>query len=152
MLQNRKPTVRPYRTSDKGALLELLRLNTPAFFAPSEEADYLDYLDKEADHYFVVEEAGTIVGCGGFNLQNNGRRAHISWDLFHPEAHGKGHGTELTRYRITEIQKLPGVEQIVVRTSQMTFLFYQKLGFELKEVVKDYWAEGFDLYWMELGK
>ncbi len=48
------------------------------------------------------------------------------------------------------MQKL-GVEEIGVRTSQHVYQFYEKMGFTLKApVVKDYWAEGFDLYEMEL--
>jgi ribosomal-protein-alanine N-acetyltransferase len=41
------------------------------------------------------------------------------------------------------------IEKIIVRTSQITFPFYQKQGFRLKEKIDNYWAEGFDLYYME---
>ena len=41
------------------------------------------------------------------------------------------------------------VRRITVRTSQLAFGFYEKRGFELKGIEKDYWAEGFDLYRME---
>ena len=41
------------------------------------------------------------------------------------------------------------VLRITVRTSQLAFGFYEKRGFELKGIEKDYWAEGFDLYRME---
>ncbi len=144
--------IRPYQPADKNALVTILRLNTPGFFAPEEEQDFITYLKHQADQYFVVEEAGIIAGSGGFNLQNKGKRAHISWDLFHPDFQGKGLGKALTEFRINEIKKLPGVEQIVVRTSQVAYRFYQKQGFELKEIVKDYWATGFDLYSMEFGE
>jgi len=38
---------------------------------------------------------------------------------------------------------------MTVRTSQFVYGFYEKHGFELKKVVKNYWAQGFDLYDME---
>ncbi|WP_294822766.1 GNAT family N-acetyltransferase [uncultured Flavobacterium sp.] len=74
----------------------------------------------------------------------------LSWGIIHPDAHGKGIGSALVKFRIAEMQKL-GVEEIGVRTSQHVYQFYEKMGFTLKApVVKDYWAEGFDLYEMEL--
>lgn len=143
-------TIRHYSNSDNPALLELLRLNTPKYFAESEKADLIDYLDNHIDHYYVVEVDGTIMGCGGFNRTRDGRRGMLSWDIIHPDAQGKGIGSALVKFRIAEMQKL-GVEEIGVRTSQHVCQFYEKMGFKLKStVVKDYWAEGFDLYEMEI--
>ncbi|MGQ2982767.1 GNAT family N-acetyltransferase [Flavobacterium sp.] len=139
-----------YSPSDDPAILELLRLNTPQYFAESEEADLMDYLANHIDHYYVVEIDGTIMGCGGFNRTPNGKRGVLSWDIIHPEAQGKGIGSALAKFRIAEMQKL-GVTEIGVRTTQLVYPFYEKLGFKLKvPVVKDYWAEGFDLYDMAL--
>ena len=47
--------------------IALLRQNTPAYFDPSEEADFNHYLDVEREDYFVYEEEGRIVGAGGIN-------------------------------------------------------------------------------------
>ena len=50
------------------------------------------------------------------------------------------------------VEKLKAVESVrkmTVRTSQFVYGFYEKHGFELKKVVKNYWAQGFDLYDME---
>lgn len=60
--------IRKYRAEDKEKVLELLRLNTPRFFAPAEEDELSSYLEKDADNYFVVEENGDIIGAGGYNL------------------------------------------------------------------------------------
>lgn len=142
--------IRPYHPSDKNELLVLLRLNTPAYFALSEENDFIDYLEKEVEDYFVLEENGKIVGCGGINYWENGTVARISWDIVHPDFQGKGIGKKLTLFRIEEIKKNPTVKSIIVRTSQLAFKFYEKVGFELKKIEKDYWAEGFDLYEMKI--
>lgn len=88
------------------------------------------------------------MGCGGFNLTADGKRGALSWDIIHPNAQGKGIGSALAKFRIVEMQKL-GLTEIGVRTSQHVYQFYEKMGFTLKEIVKDYWAEGFDLYGME---
>jgi len=144
--------IRAYHTSDDQAIIALLRLNTPAYFAPSEEEDLLDYFAHHIDHYYVVESAGAIVGCGGFNLTPDGKTAKISWDIIHPDSHGKGIGSQLTVFRIREMLKIDSVEIISVRTSQLVYIFYEKFGLEVKEIVKDFWADGFDLYRMECRK
>ncbi|MBW3546256.1 MAG: GNAT family N-acetyltransferase [Bacteroidetes bacterium] len=143
--------IRPYTPEDNGQLLEILRLNTPAFFHPEEEADFVDYLKNHVQYYFVVEDAGVIIGAGGFNTGfDNGKTVRISWDIIHPDFQGKGIGTQLTLYRINQIKKSPIVNKVVVRTTQLVYEFYQKIGFELEKTEKDFWAKGFDLYQMKL--
>lgn len=114
--------IRAHQPADKSRLLTLLRLNTPTYFSPAEEADLIDYLAHHADNYFVLEVGGEILGCGGFNLSEDGETAKISWDIFHPDSHGKG----------------------------LIYKFYEKFGLELREVVKDYWDVGFDLYRLDI--
>jgi ribosomal protein S18 acetylase RimI-like enzyme len=142
-------TIRPYSAADKENVLHLLRLNTPQYFAPSEEADLVYYLENHADNYLVVEADGALLGCGGFNFSDDRNVGKISWDIFHPDHQGKGLGSALTRYRIERLKEYDSVRVISVRTSQVAYQFYEKFGFRLREVVKDYWAEGFDLYRME---
>lgn len=145
-------TIRTYTPADKEAILHLLRLNTPEYFSPTEEKDLIDYLENHAEHFFVVESENAIVGCGGYNLSDDLTQGRISWDIFHPQHQGKGLGSMLTKYRIEKLKAYPGIA-ISVRTSQLAFRFYEKLGFTVKEVVKDYWADGFDMYRMDyLGK
>ena len=91
-----------------------------------------------------------MLGSGGINYVDGGKTARISWDLFHPKAQGKGLGSQLTRFRIAEIKKNPAIALIVVRTSQLAFKFYEKIGFQLVSIEKDFWAKGFDLYQMEI--
>ncbi|MEN7547563.1 GNAT family N-acetyltransferase [Rapidithrix thailandica] len=142
--------IRLYTNQDREALIELLRLNTPEFFDASEEKDFIEYLELYSRHYFVMEEGRKIVGAGGVNYMDDGKTARISWDMVHPEAMGKGLGSRLTRYRIEQIKKHPEIQVIAVRTSQFAFQFYQKFNFRLIEIVEDFWAEGIDLYHMEL--
>lgn len=143
-------TIRKYTPTDDENIISLLRLNTPKYFAPEEEQDLRDYFANDIDHYYVVDDNGTIVGSGGFNLTNEGKNAAISWDIIHPDYQGKGVGRLLTQYRIDRIKEINTVENISVRTSQLVFKFYEKFGFVLKEITKDYWAEGLDMYRMEM--
>ncbi|WP_242928985.1 GNAT family N-acetyltransferase [Pontibacter vulgaris] len=142
--------IRPYSKEDKNALVALLRLNTPLYFDESEENDFLAYLDNHLDNYFIVEENGEIIGSGGINYFPEEKLARISWDIIHPDYQGKGIGTKLTKYRIDEIRKNQSINSILVRTTQLVYKFYQKLGFKLEKTEKDFWAKGFDLYQMRL--
>lgn len=142
--------IRPYIKQDKEKVTDLLRLNTPRYFDISEERDLIKYLDNFADNYFVVEEDGVVIGSGGFNLFDEHKIARISWDMIHPAHQGKGTGKKLTLYRINEIRNKNEVELITVRTTQLVYRFYEKLGFELEKTEKDFWAKGFDLYQMNM--
>lgn len=138
--------IRPYKSKDKDKLIELIRLNIPKYFAPSEEKDFIDYLDDYLEDYFVVEENGQIVGSGGINYFPDAGQARISWDVIHPEYQGKGIGRQLLQHRLQHIQKDPTIWYVVVRTTQLVYGFYEKMGFELEKTEKDFWADGFDLY------
>lgn len=142
--------IRPYTPADQEALLQILRLNTPAYFAPEEEADFVLYLQERREDYFVVEREGQVVGAGGLNYFDDYTWARLSWDLIHPAFQGKGIGRELTLFRISKLKEKPGMQWLQVRTSQLAYPFYQKLGFELEKVEKDFWAQGIDLYQMKM--
>ncbi len=122
-----------------------MRLNTPDSFHKDEEEDYLDYLNHHMEDYFVVELNGEIVAGGGINYFINHNEARISWDIIHPDHQGQGLGRLLMDHRLQQIRKMPGVEMVVVRTTQVACKFYEKMGFKLNRTVKDYWAPGFDL-------
>lgn len=140
--------IRPYNSKDKQAVIDLLRLNTPAYFSPQEEADLIFYLDNELEAYFVLEVDNTVVGSGGFNFSGDPANGKISWDLFHPAFQGKGLGRRLLHYRIEKLKSCEGIEMITVSTSQMVYRFYEKSGFQLVEIVPDFWAKGYDMYRM----
>ncbi len=138
--------IRKHTTRDRTRILELLRLNTPEYFSPNEEADLLYYLDNHADNYYVLEVDEAIAGCGGFNLSEDGKTGKISWDIFDPQSQGKGFGSALFKFRIQKMKEINTISTISVRTSQLVYPFYEKFGLVIREIVKDYWDKGFDLY------
>lgn len=142
-------SIRPYRAEDKAQLIQLIRSNTPEYFAPEEEADFVSYLDNEIEDYFVVEQKGEIVGCGGVNYAESRSVGIISWGMIHPGFQGKRIGTVLLQYRLDFLKNTGSVKRITVRTSQLTYGFYEKNGFRLIDTKKDFWAEGLDLCCME---
>jgi ribosomal-protein-alanine N-acetyltransferase len=146
---NPTPLIRAYKPTDRTTIIELLRLNTPHYFAPEEEKDLLYYLDHEIEYYFVIETDGKVVGSGGINFSDDPTTGKISWDILHPEHQGKSLGSTLLKYRIGKLKEFEKLEKIIVRTTQLVYRFYEKNGFKITDVVENYWAEGFHLYRME---
>ncbi|MBE0390793.1 GNAT family N-acetyltransferase [Flavobacterium sp. PL002] len=142
--------IRKYSQKDKLEVIKLLQQNTLDYFDPAEESDLENYLEKEVEDYFVYEENEKIIGAGGINYFAQDRIARISWDLIAPEAQGMGIGKKLTHFRFSHLNNNPNVELIVVRTTQLVYGFYEKMGFNLIKVEKDFWAKGFDLYLMQM--
>ena len=129
---NNSITIREYKSIDKSSVMNLIRLNTPEYFAPEEENDFSNYLDNEKELYYVLLFNEKIVWCGGINFAENKTIGKISWDILHPEYQGKSLGTRLLEYRIEKLESIKSVQKITVRTSQIAYQFYEKQGFELK--------------------
>ena len=142
--------IREYLRTDKPKIIELLRKNTPEYFDSSEENDFENYLENEVEDYFVYERNSEIIGAGGINYFTEQKIARISWDMIDPNSQGNGIGKELTQYRINHINRNSKIERIIVRTTQLVYKFYEKMGFELEKVEKDFWAKNYDLYQMKM--
>lgn len=140
--------IRSYKKTDFSSVLSILQLNTPTYFAPQETQDFIHYLEHELDQYFVAVLDETIVGCGGFNYEFSNNIIKISWDMIHPKFQNHGIGSMLLLHRLEKIKTHYTFDEIVVRTSQFSYKFYEKHGFELIELHHNYWAKGFDMYFM----
>ncbi len=141
--------IRPYQSTDQDAILAIIKLNTPHYFAENEAEELKQYLNHELEDYFVIEKDDKVVGAGGINYPLNENFAVISWDLIHPDFQKIKLGNQLLNFRMNLI-KQKGYTRIRVRTSQMTYRFYEKSGFSLTEIIPNYWSKGYDLYDMFL--
>ena len=54
MTQDNSIVIREYLTTDKEVVMNLIKLNTPNFFAKEEVNDLSNYLDKEIELYYVL--------------------------------------------------------------------------------------------------
>ena len=68
MTQDNSIVIREYLTTDKEVVMNLIKLNTPNFFAKEEVNDLSNYLDKGIELYYVLLVDGKVVGCGGINF------------------------------------------------------------------------------------
>ncbi|MTB51589.1 GNAT family N-acetyltransferase [Lewinella sp. W8] len=142
--------IAPYSPEDFSPTLSLLQANIPKYFAPEEYDDLATYLQQEREDYFTGTLNGQLVAAGGINYLPDSRSARISWDIVHPDFHGRGLGRQLLQHRLDLLRRNPQITSVSVRTSQHTHGFYAKAGFLLQYQEKDYWFKGFDLYHMEL--
>ena len=147
-----KPSIviRKHKAEDNEALLQIMRNNTPEYFAETEIEDYKTYLESEIQDYFVALLDNKIIAGTGINYDKDKQLAKISWDIVDKGYHQQGIGSLLLRHRLDILATKKNIKSIIVRTSQLAYSFYEKHGFKLLERHKDYWAEGFDMYKMIL--
>lgn len=140
--------IRPYQVQDKAALLKILQLNIPDYFAPEEWEDFQKYLETDLEDYYVLVLDRQVIGGGGLNYHIQEHTASLSWDLLHPNYQKQGFGRQLIQHRLKILSTNKAIKQVFVRTSQLVYRFYQKQGFMLQQCKANYWGPGYDLYHM----
>lgn len=138
--------IRPYEEKDKESVINCMRSNVPEHFEHSEIDDLIYYLENEIEDYFVLEYDGKIKAASGINYEQ--KQGKLSWDFVDADAQGKGFGSKLLKHRLSILRDNADIDLITVRTSQTAYRFYQKHQFAVQRIVKNYWADGFDLYEM----
>ncbi|SFT34598.1 N-acetylglutamate synthase, GNAT family [Lishizhenia tianjinensis] len=142
--------IREFHVKDTTPLLELFDANTPKYFHPEEKEDLKHYLENEVENYFVYTFENGLVAAGGINYKPEEHTAILSWDIVHPEFQGKGIGSELVKHRLHFIAQQRIYSRCIVRTSQLVYPFYLKHNFKLISKHPDFWAKGYDMYYMKL--
>lgn len=140
--------IRAFTTDDTEKMMRVFALNVPQYFAAEEAQELAAYLIKYGDTYFTLEEKGEIIGGLGYIIKE--KEGHITWIFIHPEKAGKGFGKQAVSHCLKLLKTHENIEKLVVRTSQFADKFFASLGYELLYIKKDYWAQGIDLYYMEI--
>lgn len=130
--------------------IEIFKSNLPKFFASEELQLFEAFLDHDIEeNYYVVEDDGHVLACGGIFLDKKTDEAGLSWGMVHAAHHLKGIGKLFTQYRIDLLKKLYPAKTYKVETSQHTALFYEKNGFKTVDIVPDGFGKGIDKYTMK---
>jgi [ribosomal protein S18]-alanine N-acetyltransferase len=149
--------IREYQPSDKESCLEIFNSNVPRFFASEELKDFEAWLHDQAtinaasanprsDYYYVVEKEKRLIACGGFYMYPNEFRAIMVWGMVESAFHKQGIGRQFLEYRMKQIRLLKPGAVIILDTTQHAYPFFEKLGFRVTQVTKDYYAQGMDRY------
>ncbi len=140
--------IRPFNIADIEKLMAVFALNVPQYFAEIEAQELAEYLTKYGDTYLTIEDEGEIIGGLGYIVKEN--QGDITWIFIHPEKTGKGFGKQAVSHCLEILNTYKCITKLVVRTSQFANAFFASLGYELLYIKKDYWAQGIDLYYMEI--
>ena len=149
-----------YSAPDHAACLDIFQSNCPLYFMPDEleglqlwlggqDRQTLAYRNTSADHFFVLEEGGKVLGCGGYYIVKDEPIANLVWGMIHAQHHKKGYGTQLYQYGLQHIHQNYPTHQLIMDTSQHTYGFYEKMGVKVSAITKDSYGEGLDRYDMK---
>ena len=143
--------LRPYQPADFAQCLAIFDSNTPPYFAPHEQAEFAEFLQKSNDPYFVVTiAADRVIGCGGYYLYTAEPMAGLSWGMVANTYHGTGAGRFLLLARLQQLCQTTNAVAVVINTSQHTYGFFEKVGFVVDTITADGFAVGLDKYKMIL--
>lgn len=142
---------RAYAQADRAACLALFDGNTPAFFAEVERGDFATFLDQAGKSYFVMEDEGRIVACGGYEADHtDATLACFCWGMVACDMHRKGLGERLARERLTRIAADRRYRGVILDTTPMSRGFFERLDFTAVKATPDGYAPGYDRIDMRL--
>lgn len=142
--------VREYTAHDLAPCLAIFDSNVPEFFTAPERPLFEGFLEDLPGPYFVLEDAGAIVACGGYAISPETGCADLCWGMVLRTRQREGLGRFLTEQRLGRIAADPRVAEIALRTSHLTRAFYEQHGFVTEDVVPAGIAPGLDLCVMRL--
>lgn len=122
------------------------------FFAPHELTDFIDWLDRRTypapahDQYFVLQEKDQIIGCGGYYFDPQRNMVRFTWGLVRNDLHRMGFGRYFIQYRMQHAAKAFPQAVQAMDTTQHSWPFFEKIGFECISIEKDGYCEGLDRY------
>lgn len=152
---NQSLEFQPFEESNLESCLQIFNSNCPQYFLEHERQEFIDYLANPHGSYWIAKKNDEIIGCGGIYLDfgKSGKpefenEAGFAWGMIHSKFHGKGFGKKLTKFRLEHLQDNYPERTIVLRTSQNTYQFFQKMGFSIHSILKNGFGAGMDKYTM----
>jgi ribosomal protein S18 acetylase RimI-like enzyme len=130
-------------------VLKIFDSNAPRYFDPTEKPDFEAFLKEDKEVYDVLLLEDKIVGAGGYGIEKL-EEARICWYMIHSDSHKRGLGKLFLEEHLQRIKADKKFKKVTLMTSQYTDVFYEKLGFKTSYTKKDFWADRFDLYFMEM--
>ncbi len=141
--------IRNYTPKDSSQLLQIMQSNTPKYFTVEELTLFENYLKKDSEHFFILEDEGEIRAGAGVNFGMFEDAGLLSWGMVHNDFHGKKYGTELLKHRLKFIKETTDFKKVIVRTSQLVDAFFNKFHFKETLRTENFWGDGLDLVQME---
>jgi hypothetical protein len=141
-----EPLLRPYTAADERACLALFDSNVPESFSVDERAEFHAFLRTLPGPYFVLEQNGRAIGCGGYARAPDGTTADLCWGMIDSSLQRRRLGAYLLQARIDRIIAAGDATAIALKTVEETVPFFRRFGFELTRIVPDGVSPGRDRY------
>jgi GNAT superfamily N-acetyltransferase len=129
--------------------LQVLHGNTPEFFVLKDRDDFSRFLDNLPGPYFVIEDRGLIVACGGWAMDAE-EVAALTWGMVRRDLHRQGIGRDLLHYRLKAIRADGRAKVVRLRTVPLVQEFFARQGFDVVDVVPNGYGAGLDRVTMAL--
>jgi ribosomal protein S18 acetylase RimI-like enzyme len=143
--------VRPYQAGDMARCLIVFDSNTPRYFHASERVLFERFLRQPYGVFLVIEDdPGSLVACGGYDIDAQAATGILTWGMVIRDYHGRGFGTALALARLSRLVDTPGIERIIIDTSQYANEFFESFGFVTQQITEGGFAPGLHKYDMVL--
>ena len=153
--------IKQYTREHHKRCIEICESNTPRYFSADEwegleiwltgqDEARTAYKNTEAEFFYVLEDDGIVVGCGGFYIVKGEPIANLVWGMVHSDMHNRGFGTQVFEYRISQIKSKYPEHRVILDTTQHTYKFFEKQGFCVAQIRKDFYGVGLDRHDMVL--
>ena len=141
---------RPYQAEDNGRCVEIFMSNTPRYFGVEEADEFRQFLEALPCAYFVATQDDEIVACGGHGYHGKKQAVALCWGMVRADLHKQGLGKFMLIERLKQIFTDFGETVVQIDTSQHSQGFFERYGFQVKEVTQNYFAPGLHRVDMEL--
>ena len=139
---------RAYTARDRDACLKLFDGNVPKYFSAHERKAFENFLDTLPNPFYVVEEDGAVLACGGSAPHKSENGALMfCWGMVASEKKRTGLGSFLLKENLDRLNRR---QPIFLNTSQHAREFYERFGFKTSRIVRDGYDAGMDMYEMRL--
>ena len=141
---------RPYQAEDNGRCVEIFMSNTPRYFGVEEADEFRQFLEALPCAYFVATQDDEIVACGGHGYHGKKQAVVLCWGMVRADLHKQGLGKFMLIERLKQIFTDFGETVVQIDTSQHSQGFFERYGFQVKEINENYFAPGLHRVEMEL--
>ena len=136
-----------YNSTFLSSCICIFKSNVPVFFAFKEENLFVNYLQKtHINYYLIFDDTNSLVASGGYEYEQEKDSVSLTWGMVAFKDQNLGYGSFLTEFRLNKIKKEFSNCNIELNTTQKTFKFYEKFGFDVIKITPNYYAKGLDRY------
>ena len=128
-----------YQDTNLEDCIKLFDKNCPQFFAENERQDYINYLCDKKDSYKIGYSEGDVVAAFGIGVNEELKRARITWIMVCPFAKGQGIGNEMMAYA-KEFVLDKKIKIIDISASHISAPFFEKFGAVTTKITHDGWG------------